>query len=211
MENIAEPSPESLGGGAPAMKVLKSAFRGLIKSYFLEYEEPFGSSTICVGVLDKISGWLDLANLGDSCAVVFRRGHLQLMTERRQHSFNKPLQLTLDPSGKARGNPNEADHQRLRLENGDVLIMATDGLWDNMFMDQIEERLHSYQASALSTGDFDIEAFVLELINTARQTSIVEFQANVTPFAIESEKAGTPRPGGKKDDITIIVSLVTRD
>lgn len=211
MEHISEPSLETNSEDAPAMKVLKAAFRGLIEKYIFDQEEPFGSSTICVAVLDKRSGWLDLVNLGDSCAVVFRRGHVRMMAERRQCGFNRPLQLTLDPSGKARGNPNDADHQSLGLEDGDILIMATDGLWDNMFLDQIEQRLHWYEAEAFSSGSFDIEAFVLELINTARQTSIVEFRPNATPFAIESEKAGFFRPGGKKDDITVIAALAYRD
>jgi protein phosphatase PTC7 len=211
MEHISEPTLETSSEDAPAMEVLKAAFRGLIETYTFDQEKPFGSSTICVAVLDKRCGWLDLVNLGDSCVVVYRRGQLLTMAERRQCGFNRPLQLTLEPSGKARGNPNDADRQSLQIEDGDVLIMATDGLWDNMFMDQIEQRLQWYQADAYSSGSFDLEAFVLELINTARQTSVVEYRVNATPFAIESEKAGFSRPGGKMDDITVIAALAFKD
>lgn len=189
-------------GSTKAIEVIKRAFIGLVEAYERGQEEPFGSSTICVAALDRIRGRLDLANLGDSAAAVFRDGCIALTTARRQRGFNRPVQLALEPTGLAKGNLKDAEHSQLQLKHGDCLIMATDGLWDNLFMDQITERLHRHTKNSV----VDEESLAIDLCETARMTSLWPYEENTTPFSLESSKAGIKHQGGKRDDITVIVA-----
>ena len=51
----------------------------------------------------------------------------------QQHAFNTPLQLgPRMEDGSQFDQPEDADKYKLQLEAGDVLILATDGILDNM-------------------------------------------------------------------------------
>ena len=52
-----------------------------------------GSSTACLAVVDGASGWLTVANLGDSGFVVVRGGQSILRSAEQQHAFNFPFQI----------------------------------------------------------------------------------------------------------------------
>jgi len=222
MDQVAEASSPAISssithaGGIPkanpALEIMRTAFNGLITAYIRGEEEPFGSSTICVAALDKRSGWLDLANLGDSSAVLFRDGKVHVEMLRKQKRFNQPLQLTLDPSGEAKGNLLAADHLHVQVQDGDCLLVATDGLWDNLFMDQIVKRLHRHTLNDSETNDglVNENGLAMDLADSARIISLRPFEANVTPFAVESKKAGEFHAGGKPDDITVIVARLYR-
>ncbi len=207
MDQVVSTAPESTTGlHSPAIEVIKRSFDKLICSYFKGGEEPFGGSTVCVAVLDRNSGRLDIANLGDSAAMLYRKGHLQMMSRRKQSKFNAPLQLTLTPSGEPRGDPEKADHQQINVHSEDCLIMATDGLFDNLFVDQIEDLIHANMESI--DGRIDEENLALDLLDKARLRMLM---ANIqTPFSQASEKAGHSYHGGKKDDATVIIARIHR-
>lgn len=193
------------GASKPAIKVIKASYKALIQAFAQgRDQQPYGSSTICVAVLDRKRGWLDLANLGDSGAVLFRQGHIQLMMERKQSGFNRPVQLALRPHGVLQGDPDLADHEKFKIEDGDCLIMATDGLWDNLFMDQIEACLHKHTERI--TGRVDEEALVVDLVESARKAS--KKRDEETPFEQEAGKAVVSHSGGKPDDITVLVARI---
>lgn len=202
MDQVGSCSPNLRGpDGSPSMQVLKAAFQKLIESYVRGDTEPFGSSTICVSVLDRASGVLDVANLGDSAALLVRGDTMAMLTERQQSKFNAPLQLTLDPSGKPKGNPARASHQQVKVQPGDILIMATDGLWDNLYMEDIDRELRAARRGA--DERVDEEWLAIRLADDARRVACNPVCA--TPFSEESKEAGLVRPGGKADDITVIV------
>ena len=52
-----------------------------------------GSSTACLAVVDRASGQLTVANLGDSGFAVVRGGQSVLESSDQQHAFNFPFQL----------------------------------------------------------------------------------------------------------------------
>lgn len=58
-----------------------------------------GSSTAAVVTLNKHSGLIEVANLGDSYAAVIRRGKFVLETTEQQHYFNAPYQLGITRAG----------------------------------------------------------------------------------------------------------------
>lgn len=108
---------------------------------------PAGGSTAIVGLLDP-SGSLDVANLGDSGYIHLRLGAVHGHSEPQVHAFNTPFQLSTIPPAILRrmqafgGDrladlPRDAEVSRLGLRHGDVLVFATDGVWDNLFNQDI--------------------------------------------------------------------------
>lgn len=103
-----------------------------------------GGSTAIVGLLDSARGVLEVANLGDSGFVHLRPNRVHARSAPQQHAFNTPFQLSVIPPsmmlraaafGGARlcDLPRDADVTRHALRHGDVLVFASDGLWDNLF------------------------------------------------------------------------------
>lgn len=109
-------------GPASAVEALKSA---------TERNHAIGSSTACVVGLD--SDRLVGVNLGDSGLLVIRRGDIVYRTDEQQHYFNCPYQVGTDSTDTIDiGAPIE-----FFLQHGDCIIMGTDGLWDNVFANEV--------------------------------------------------------------------------
>uniref|UniRef100_A0A8C3MSC9 Protein phosphatase n=1 Tax=Geospiza parvula TaxID=87175 RepID=A0A8C3MSC9_GEOPR len=142
-----------------------------------------GSSTACIVVLDRSSHRLHTANLGDSGFLVVR-----------QHYFNTPFQLSIAPP-EAEGvvlsdSPEAADSTSFDVQLGDIILTATDGLFDNMPDYMILQELKKLKNSNYES-----------IQQTAR--SIAE-QAHEL-FACDN---GLNVRGGKPDDITVLLSIV---
>ncbi|EGS18077.1 phosphoprotein phosphatase-like protein [Thermochaetoides thermophila DSM 1495] len=106
-----------------------------------------GGSTAIVGLLTA-NGRAEIANLGDSGFLMLRRNGVHAYSEPQTHAFNTPYQLSVVPrsmllraaafgGGQLMDQPADADLIRHQLRHGDVLIFASDGLWDNLFNQQI--------------------------------------------------------------------------
>lgn len=102
-----------------------------------------GGSTAVVGLLTA-NGVLEVANLGDSGFIILRLNGVHASSEPQTHAFNTPYQLSVVPPsmllraaafGGARlmDQPRDAEVTRHRLRHGDVVVFASDGLWDNLF------------------------------------------------------------------------------
>ncbi|KAL2182407.1 protein serine/threonine phosphatase 2C [Thermothelomyces heterothallicus CBS 203.75] len=102
-----------------------------------------GGSTAIVGLLTA-EGLLEVANLGDSGFILLRLNGVHAFSEPQTHAFNTPYQLSVVPpsmllraaafgGAQLMDQPRDAEVTRLRLRHGDVLILASDGLWDNLF------------------------------------------------------------------------------
>jgi protein phosphatase PTC7 len=102
-----------------------------------------GGSTACVAIASP-GGSLDVANLGDSGFLQLRLNAVHACSEPQTHAFNTPFQLSVvPPSVAARmaafggaqlsDMPRDADVARHSLRHGDVLVFGSDGLWDNLF------------------------------------------------------------------------------
>ena len=88
----------------------------------------------------------------------------------------------------------------VELLPGDSVVVGTDGLLDNMF----EKETAAYVTLLRQSGNSQAAAQQLaELAHCrAKQTE------GDTPFAFAARQAGRARPGGKMDDITVIVAHV---
>ena len=97
-----------------------------------------GSATACVVRLrqDGRDGRavLDAANLGDSGFLIVRAGRLHFQTPAMQHFFDCPLQFGMPPDTDY---AEDAAVFELEVQPGDAIVMATDGLLDNLYPEDI--------------------------------------------------------------------------
>ncbi|KAI8335677.1 phosphatase 2C-like domain-containing protein, partial [Choanephora cucurbitarum] len=80
---------------------------------------------------------LRIANLGDCGVSVIRKNDYIFRSEEQQHSFNFPYQL-----GTASFDlPTDAQQFTVKIEEGDVIVLGSDGLFDNLYDDEILEEI----------------------------------------------------------------------
>jgi len=97
-----------------------------------------GSATACVVQLDAPRRALRAANLGDSGFIVARRGAIAARSAPLQHFFDCPFQFGAYPEYvEATDTAEQADAYDIAVEPGDVIVAASDGLWDNAFDKEI--------------------------------------------------------------------------
>jgi len=159
-----------------------------------------GSSTALVVTINPKNGYLTASLVGDSIFVVIRKKKIVYRAPTQQHYFNCPFQLGIDSD-----KPSDAWQLGFQVEEGDIIVSASDGFWDNFF----EE-------------DFLSSLWVFDWISSERRTEVLSrllaeraFGSSlrrdcVTPFSLASRMAGVDHRGGKVDDITVVVSEVVR-
>ncbi|KAF9910815.1 hypothetical protein EC991_005532 [Linnemannia zychae] len=94
-----------------------------------------GSSTACLAILRDDE--LRIANLGDCGVSIIRRNEFIFRTEEQQHSFNYPYQLGTGSTD----SPTDAQVFTVKVESGDIVVMGTDGIFDNLFDEDILEEV----------------------------------------------------------------------
>lgn len=101
-----------------------------------------GGSTASVGVALP-DGRVELANLGDSGSVLLRLAAVHHYSVPQTHGFNTPYQLSIiPPRMRAQASifggafledfPRDAAVTNVQMQHGDVLLLATDGVFDNL-------------------------------------------------------------------------------
>lgn len=175
-----------------------------------------GSATCCVIALDGLHGELHSANLGDSGYAVTRAlpagERVLFRTPQQEHIFGYPFQLGHhDHSDKAR----DAELASMEVAVGDIVVAATDGLWDNLAESDIVDAIVKARA-ARAGGDADttsgvgVAALAQELLKQAYYASLDGNGS--TPYSLgASEEFHMVYSGGKPDDITVVVGIVEED
>lgn len=185
-----------------------------------------GSSTMLICALN--TGHLDLLNLGDSRAMVIRLHdsipEVLLVTSCMQHSFNTPYQVSKPLSASARqdllrscstehvkaltkalnynrlirDDVEKGDLYSVEVKDGDLLIVGTDGLWDNLFEEEV---------LACVCKSHSAEEIARKLAKAAHTKSRSK---DKTPFEVEAVLAhgSSAWLGGKEDDITVLTAWI---
>ncbi|KAJ6678579.1 PROTEIN PHOSPHATASE 2C [Salix viminalis] len=156
-----------------------------------------GSSTACIIAL-KSEG-LHAINLGDSGFMVVRDGCTIFESPVQQHGFNFTYQLE---SGNGGDLPSSGQVFTIPVAPGDVIIAGTDGLFDNLYNNEVT----AVVVHAIRTG-LGPEATAQKIAALARQRALDTNRQ--TPFSTAAQDAGYRYYGGKLDDITVVVSYVT--
>ncbi|KAI6215064.1 Myotubularin-related and Zinc finger domain containing protein [Aphelenchoides besseyi] len=174
--------------------------------------QPNRPDLIIANAFDKLSvsppthrRTLYAANLGDSGYLVYRNGKIIQRSAEQVHYFNAPFQLTLLPEqwdfeGFIRDTPEKSDLQRLEMESGDVVLLATDGLWDNVPDAVIIDALNGVEASNLQSKCNTIALIARRLSHDLQHAS---------PFAVKAGEHGYRTSGGKPDDISVVLMFIT--
>lgn len=91
-----------------------------------------------------------------------------------------------------------------KVEEGDVLLMGTDGLFDNMHEDMILDYISKYKDHK--------DASKVSAKHIAQQAHDLSLDPDyLSPFSVSAINAGIPIRGGKPDDITVLVATVSCD
>jgi protein phosphatase PTC7 len=170
-----------------------------------------GGTTACIASFLP-NGLLKVANLGDSGVMVIRDEKCVFQnTEDRTNNtqgFNCPMQLSIPPRYTR---PAHSMTDEFKLQLGDIVILGSDGLFDNLFPDEIA-RIASLASNdymgpssqCLTTVKEAAKLLEKEAYNASRH------KTRDTPFsraaqAVYGKHAWT---GGKKDDITVVMAKV---
>lgn len=160
-----------------------------------------GTSTACVATLHQ--GHIRGVNVGDSGLIVIRNEEIVFATEARQHAFNQPYQL-----GYYRGDAvSDGEFFRFRLHCDDLLIAASDGVWDNVCdADVVSKVIAAIRKYKNSPVDYQLHKACKALSETARRHS--GLRTGRSPFSKHAYNAGLIYHGGKVDDITVVMAKV---
>lgn len=169
-------------------------------------EHILGSSTACLVVLNHANSTMYTANIGDSGFLVFRQGRIIHRSEEQQHYFNTPFQLSLPPPNVhgmvLNDSPDTADTSSFLVQEGDLILVATDGLFDNLPEHKIVQQLASIK-------DHNLESIQQTVNSLALQAHRLAFDSSyLSPFALRARENGINCVGGKPDDITVLLASV---
>ncbi|XP_018021958.1 protein phosphatase PTC7 homolog isoform X2 [Hyalella azteca] len=156
---------------------------------------------------ETASGVLSSANIGDSGYLVVRGGHVVHRSHEQQHYFNTPFQLSMPPPGTSghvlSDSPASADSREFEVEAGDLLLVATDGVFDNLPVPCILQLLQTVQ------GTSELSELQSAANRIAQQARLHAFDEDyMSPFALNARQNGINTRGGKPDDITVVLAAV---
>ncbi|XAR73889.1 Phosphoprotein phosphatase [Bertholletia excelsa] len=175
-------------------KELIDPARVLEKAYSITKTQ--GSSTACIICLtDQV---LHAINLGDSGFIVVRDGCTIFQSPVQQHGFNFTYQLE---SGDKADLPSYGQVFKVPVLPGDVVVAGTDGLFDNLYNNEITAVLvHAVRAGLAP------QVTAQKIAALAHQRALDGDRP--TPFSTAAQEAGFRYYGGKLDDTTVIVSYI---
>jgi protein phosphatase PTC7 len=156
------------------------------------------STAVILSLAGRTLRW---AYVGDSGFAVFRDGRLLRLSRAQQHYFNCPLQLNASGTSSS-ATAGDAEVGEVPAKEGDVVVVGTDGLFDNVSDDELERIVRMGTAMGFSPRNMAevIAGFAHEAARCAYRD---------TPYSVQSRKEkGTTFTGGKPDDITVIVAFI---
>ncbi|PVU89615.1 hypothetical protein BB559_002245 [Furculomyces boomerangus] len=214
---------------ATPVEIMREAYKNTLAD--MKAKELKGSSTICLALLRGEE--LRVANLGDSGLTIIRNGDMIFRTEEQQHSFNYPYQLGTE---KLTDCVTDAQVFRIRVKKGDLIVLASDGLYDNLFDEDIldiisdllpkkmrpinrpsmiryngniqDDDTSNNEGPQLPQSYVDPYMISKALASKAYEVS-VDPECTQSPFQSHAVHEGLYYHGGKSDDITIVSAIVT--
>ncbi|KAG1726341.1 uncharacterized protein EDB91DRAFT_1166358 [Suillus paluster] len=168
---------------------------------------------------------LKIAHLGDCMGMLVRDENVIWRSKEMWRAFNTPVQL--GPASSAR--PRDAQILSLPVQADDILILASDGLSDNLWDHEVLDEVVRFKRSFLKSdsdgtgegllGRRTLAGMLSEaLCSRARRVSerrgqgiedgVFDMEDEV-PFACRARESGKPFRGGKIDDISVLVAVIS--
>ena len=152
-----------------------------------------GASTAIVACISA-DGFLRALNVGDSTCIVIRQNRVAKRTREISHYFECPYQLSVDSPDR----PRDGTRLNVELQRGDLILMASDGIFDNLSEAQICEIVAKEKTPT---------AMAKRVSELSRKVSLDG--AAITPYSKLAKRYGDPDYadglGGKVDDVSCIV------
>lgn len=253
---LKEVSSECVTTGSKKSCSLISPAELLAQSYERAKEaNVIGSSTACVALFDSVHHQLHFSNIGDSGIIVLRHidSHvtsalqrdrktprlerksdlrIAFVSQQQLKSFNHPYQMGWTGEEIVENNSSfkqaaDSCTSSVHILRGDIIIMATDGLFDNVDIDDISKiALHWEQQSGfIDGGGIDARKKRWELGNSLTDLSAksipklsemlcLKARENSldntidSPFALLAKENDIMWSGGMPDDCTVIAMHV---
>eukprot|EP00271_Cylindrocystis_brebissonii_P000155 TRINITY_DN101_c0_g1_i4.p1 TRINITY_DN101_c0_g1~~TRINITY_DN101_c0_g1_i4.p1 ORF type:complete len:391 (-),score=73.79 TRINITY_DN101_c0_g1_i4:288-1460(-) len=167
-----------------------------------------GATTAITAMVDA-TGRLSVANLGDSGLRIVRNGFVVFGTPAQQHFFDCPYQFGSESDDSAA----DAKVYDLQVEEGDTLVMASDGFFDNVFDRDLASVVSVFGGSDLKATEHTASALAELASKHANDTTysspyIMEAIDQGQDVPIWQKVLGRKLTGGKLDDITVLVASV---
>jgi protein phosphatase PTC7 len=166
-----------------------------------------GTSTLVTVTLPFEGSTLHTAYVGDSSYCILRiydkityAISVVFVSKPQHRGFNRPYQL-----GKFVGDgPEQAIMDTHELQHGDILVLGSDGVFDNLSPEQVAEIIQKYLQD--HRGNFDANMIANTIAQEAFHYSLDEKYNS--PFAKEAARYGLKHRGGKSDDISVSLGQV---
>ncbi|CAG8499872.1 2029_t:CDS:2 [Diversispora eburnea] len=166
-----------------------------------QIEGIIGSTTALIAILREDE--LRIVNLGDSSIIVIRGRDVIFRSEILQHSFNFPFQLGTGSCD----TPQKAKSYKIKIQKGDIVILGSDGLFDNVFEEDLLDELYKFICP--KKGTFNARPQVISDAITCRAKNASEDLNTPSPFASQAMEEGLYYQGGKSDDISVAIGIIS--
>jgi serine/threonine protein phosphatase PrpC len=140
-----------------------------------------------------------IANVGDCGIMVIRDSQPIFRSEEQQHSFNFPFQLGTQSTDF----PRDADTFSVKVEEGDIVLVGTDGVFDNV----TDEEILAIVQQETSKSPLQPKPISDAILKKAREVA-EDPRIMGSPFQTRASQQGFYYQGGKMDDITILTGIV---
>ncbi|KAG5684792.1 hypothetical protein PVAND_014005 [Polypedilum vanderplanki] len=192
-------------------RIISDAFRKLQETKtFIQH----GSCTLVTLSLNIKTLILNSYVLGDSAFMIIRNREVYYKSKDLQHGFNWPYQLAFEDE--YTDDPLVGHTVQFQLKPHDIIIIGSDGLFDNLFEEAILSYVNqeTHYLKSFTHDEYDevakniakILTFEAKLIGEARFGSIV------SPFSEEINDVGFldfKVYAGKNDDTTVFVAIIS--
>ncbi|CAN6238741.1 unnamed protein product [Urochloa humidicola] len=159
---------------------------------------PAASTAVIVSLAGRTLRW---AYVGDSGFAVFRDGRMLRRSRAQQHRFNCPYQLNAKLDGALVAAAAEVGEAPAK--EGDIVVVGTDGLFDNVTDDELERIVR--MGTALGFSPTNMAEVVAGFAFEAARCSYRD-----TPYSVlgRREPGRSCFTGGKPDDLTVVVAYI---
>ncbi|KAI6127070.1 hypothetical protein F5141DRAFT_370829 [Pisolithus sp. B1] len=168
---------------------------------------------------------LKIAHLGDCMGMLVRDEQIAWRSEEMWWKFNTPVQL--GPRSSAR--PRDAQIVELPVQADDILILASDGLSDNLWDSEVLDEVVRFKRSFLKDSERSVGGLLgrrtlagmlsealcsrARHVSERRGKSVADDDGgdveDEVPFARRAREQGKSFKGGKIDDISVLVAVIS--
>jgi protein phosphatase PTC7 len=125
--------------------------------------------------------------------MLIRNGVIEFASPSQQHGFNWPFQLQANDGSDL---PNEAEIFKISVQEGDIIVLATDGLLDNMFPAEIVASIQEMMIDGRWERLNPTKA-AIQLAAVAQECA--DDPDKTSPFQLTAEDAGYQFQGGRRE------------